>query len=404
MKFDDSMITENKKILSGMMAYKICFLGGARYSCPLDPTSDKKFATMRSLGELFVIGFSGTLRARKFTQHAHFYLLPELPFSLLRYLEIFFLGQILASWLIFRHGVRILIAQSPYEGFTAVIAKRIAGWFGREVTIVVENHGDFEESLFMQRRVFLPRLYRAVMSRVARFTLRNADLLRAVSSSTREQLIRWAPGKPTFKFVAWTDIETFLQAGVKREAQGSQVILYAGVLIPRKGIHHLITAFVRVAQDFPESRLIIAGSHDNRGYAARLKAQIEQAGLVERIELLGKMPQVGLASRMGEACLLVLPSYSEGLPRVIYEAMAAGLPVVATAVSGIPEIVQESVTGFLVQPGDENALEERIRWVLQYPGDAREMGRKGHDRAERAFSPETYVGAYHRMLEASGGV
>ena len=386
------------------MTNKICFLGGARYSRPLDPTSEKKFATMRSLGELFVIGFSGNLGARKFTQHAHFYLLPELPFSVLRYLEIFFLGQVLASWLIFRHGVRVLIAQSPYEGVAAVIAKRIAGWFGREVMLVVENHGDFEESLFMQRQVFLPRLYRLVMRRVAGFTLKHADSLRAVSNSTREQLKRWAPGKPTFQFVAWTDIETFLQAGIKRDAQFSQVILYAGVLIPRKGIHHLISAFIRVAQNFPHSRLVIAGSVDNRPYAARLKSQVEQAGLTERIEFLGKMPQVSLASRMREACLLVLPSYSEGLPRVIYEAMAAGLPVVASSVSGVPEIVQESVTGFLVQPGDENALAERMRWVLQHPMDAREMGRRAHDCAERVFSTEAYVGAYHQMLAVSRSV
>jgi glycosyltransferase involved in cell wall biosynthesis len=359
---------------------------------------------MRSLGELFVIGFSGNLGARKFTQHAHFYLLPELPFSVLRYLEIFFAGQILASWLIFRHGVRVLITQSPYEGVAAVFAKKIAAWFRREVMLVVESHGDFEESLFMQRQVFMPRLYRLVMRRVAGFTLRHADSLRAVSNSTREQLKRWAPGKPTFQFVAWTDIETFLQAGPKRDAQFSQVILYAGVLIPRKGVHHLISAFIRIAQDFPQSRLVIAGSDDSRTYAAGLRAQVEQAGLAGRIEFLDKMPQARLASRMREACLLVLPSYSEGLPRVIYEAMAAGLPVVASSVSGIPEIVQESVTGFLVQPGDENALAERMQWVLRHPIDAREMGRRAHDCADRAFSTEAYVGAYHRMLGAFGSV
>jgi glycosyltransferase involved in cell wall biosynthesis len=270
--------------------------------------------------------------------------------------------------------------------------------------LVVESHGDFEESLFMQRQVFMPRLYRLVMRRVAGFTLRHADSLRAVSNSTREQLKRWAPGKPTFQFVAWTDIETFLQAGPKRDAQFSQVILYAGVLIPRKGVHHLISAFIRIAQDFPQSRLVIAGSDDSRTYAAGLRAQVEQAGLAGRIEFLDKMPQARLASRMREACLLVLPSYSEGLPRVIYEAMAAGLPVVASSVSGIPEIVQESVTGFLVQPGDENALAERMQWVLRHPIDAREMGRRAHDCADRAFSTEAYVGAYHRMLGAFGSV
>lgn len=383
------------------MAAKVCFLGGTRYSQPLDASSEKKFRAMKPLGEVFVVGFSGDLRARKFTEHAHFYLLPELPLSVLRYLEILLAGQILACWLIFRHGVRIFVTQSPYEGAAAVFAKKVGSWFGREVMLVVESHGDFEESLFMQRKIFLPRFCRLVMRHTASFALKHADSLRAVSNSTREQLRQWAPGKPTFQFVAWTDIEPFLQAGVRRDGQFSQVVLYAGVLIPRKGIHHLINAFIRIAQDFPQSRLVIAGSEDNRSYAEQLKTQIKQANLTGRIEFVDKMSQVNLARRMCEACLLVLPSYSEGLPRVVYEAMAAGLPVIASAVSGIPDVVQDGVTGFLVQPGDEAALAEKIRWILEHPEETQAMGRRARLSAERFFSTDMYVDAYRQLLETT---
>jgi glycosyltransferase involved in cell wall biosynthesis len=381
---------------------KVCFLGSARYSRPLDATSEKKFRAMKSLGEMFVIGFSENLKPQKFREYADFYLLPNLPLPVLRYLEIFVLGQILACWLIFRHGVEVFVTQSPYEGLAAVLAKKIAGCFGRKVMLVVENHGDFEESLFMQRRILLPRLYRWIMRYVAGFTLKHADALRAVSNSTRAQLNRWAPGKPTFQFVAWTDIETFLKAGVDRDGQFSQIILYAGVLIPRKGIHHLINAFARVAQEFPQSRLVIAGPEDNKLYVAQLRTQVKGADLDGRLQFVDKMPQVELARWMREACLLVLPSYSEGLPRVVYEAMAAGLPVIATAVSGIPEIVQNGATGFLVPAGDENALAERMRWVLRHPDDASELGRRARAVAERAFSTEAFVAAYHRLFEGHG--
>ncbi len=136
----------------------VCFLGGARYSQPLDATSEKKFRSLAALGQMFVIGFSTDAKPRHFTEHASFYLLPCLPVPLLRYLLMFTGGPILAMWCILRHDVRVLVAQSPYEGFAAAWAKLLARFFGRRVALVVESHGDFEVSLFLQRRVLLPAL------------------------------------------------------------------------------------------------------------------------------------------------------------------------------------------------------------------------------------------------------
>lgn len=384
-----------------IIAVKVCFLGGARYSRPLDATSEKKFRVMKSLGELYVIGFSRDLYPRRFTQHALFYLLPALPVPALRYIEMFMAGSVVACWLIFRHKVEILIAQSPYEGFAAVVAKKIAGWLGHRVILVVESHGDFKQSLFLQRRIMFPRLYSLLMRGSANFALKQADLLRAVSNSTREQLERWMPDKLTFQFAAWTDIEAFLHAGAERKSQLSQNILYAGVLIPRKGIHHLLSAFAGIARAFPEACLIIAGLAENKRYAAQLKAQCNQSDLDGRVEFVDEMPQVRLAARMKEACVFVLPTYSEGLPRVVYEAMAAGLPVIASAVSGIPDIVEDGVTGFLVQPGDEAALAERIQWILEHPDETHAMGRRARKSAERFFSTDVYVDAYRELFEAA---
>ena len=133
------------------MRTKVVFVGGARYTRPLDATSKKKFEAMSSLAEVFVIGFSHDLGPRRFVQHACFYLLPKLPLPILRYAELSMFGPLLVLWLIFRHGVQVIVAQSPYEGVCAALAKKIAGWFGYRVALVVETHGDFEESLFMQR-------------------------------------------------------------------------------------------------------------------------------------------------------------------------------------------------------------------------------------------------------------
>jgi glycosyltransferase involved in cell wall biosynthesis len=311
---------------------------------------------------------------------------------------VFTVGPILALWLIFRHGVRVLVAQSPYEGFAAAMAKVLACLLGQRTVLIVENHGDFEVSLFLQRRVRWPGLYLWLMGRTARFAFRHADLLRAVSGSTRQQLEGWAPGKPLVQFPAWTDIEVFLQVG-KQDGLREPVVLYAGVLIPRKGVHHLIRAFARVALEFPDVRLEIVGREENLEYAEGLRREVARLGLDGRVVFVGEIPQMELAERMRRSMVFVLPTYSEGLPRVVFEAMATGIPVIATAVSGIPEVIEDGMTGFLVPLGDEEALTERLRWMLQHPEEAKAMGHRAREFAREFFSPEAYLAGYRRLFE-----
>jgi glycosyltransferase involved in cell wall biosynthesis len=262
----------------------------------------------------------------------------------------------------------------------------------------VENHGDVEVSLFLQRRVALPHLYWWLMRITARFAIRHADLLRAVSSSTREQLQRWARDKQLLQFPAWTDIEVFLKVGPDR-AQDNQDIVYVGVLTPGKGVHHLINAFAQVAPEFSQARLVIIGRAENSEYADGLKVAVTEGDLNGRVKFVGELSQAELAQRMQHGVVFVLPTYSEGLPRVVFEAMATGMPVVASNVGGIADMVQNGVNGFLVAPGDEVGLAERLRWFLGHPEEAKAMGRRAHEFAQRFFSTETYVNGYRQILQ-----
>ncbi len=377
----------------------VLFLGGARFKQPLDPTSEKKFCALKTLGHIFVVGFSQDLRPRHLREPTQFYLLPKLSLPVFRYLTMFTVGPVLTLCLVLRHGITVLVAQSPYEGLLAALVKKVANWFGHRVALVVESHGDFEESLFLQRRVLFPGLYRFLMRHAARFALKHADLLRAVSDSTKKQLEQWAPGKPILQFATWTNVEVFLAAGAKEDEGISQSILFAGVLIPRKGVHHLINAFGLIALNFPETSLVIVGREENRAYAGDLKEQVRRLGFNGRVHFVGEVGQAELAEWMRRACAFVLPTYSEGLPRVIFEAMAAGLPVIASAVSGIPEVVEDGVTGFLVPLGDEPALVGRLRWLLSHPREAKEMGRHARACAEKFFSTENYIQSYRRIFE-----
>jgi glycosyltransferase involved in cell wall biosynthesis len=156
-----------------------------------------------------------------------------------------------------------------------------------------------------------------------------------------------------------------IPAEVGREADPAEV-LFAGRLSPEKGIEELVAATegmnLVVAGDGP-LRELVPGS-------------------------LGFVPHAELERLYARAAVVVLPSYREGLPLCVIEAMAHGRPVVASAVGGIPELVRDGETGFLVEPGDVAGLRAAIQRLLADPELRRRLGRAGRERAIELCSQE----------------
>jgi glycosyltransferase involved in cell wall biosynthesis len=175
-------------------------------------------------------------------------------------------------------------------------------------------------------------------------------------------------------------------------------ILFAGVVTRLKGVHHLMNVFIRLASKFPATRLVIAGRMIDKVYAAELNACVRQANLQERVQFVGEVPQATLAVLMRQAKVFVLPSYTEGLGRVIVEAMTVGTPVLASAAGGVRELVKDDETGLLVAPGDEGALKERLCWLLQHPREAQALGQRAQAFAEQQFSTSGYVNGYQQLF------
>ena len=129
----------------------------------------------------------------------------------------------------------------------------------------------------------------------------------------------------------------------------------------------------------------------------QLRGQIDELCLQNNVELPGAKPQTQLRRRLAAANVFVLPSMidpdggMDNLPTVIMEAMATGLPVVSTNLGGIPEMVIENETGFLVQPGDAAAMSDAIQKVINDPSAAARLGQSGYDRARSLFSIEKNV-------------
>ena len=171
-------------------------------------------------------------------------------------------------------------------------------------------------------------------------------------------------------------------------------IIAVGRLIPKKGFGDLIRTCGLLTERGQSFRCEIIGEGPLEN---ELRRQIDEAHLQNNVVLAGAKVQTELRRRLAAANVFVLPSVidpdggMDNLPTVIMEAMATGLPVVSTTVGGIPEMVIESETGFLVQPGNTMAMTDAIQKVINDSSLAARLGRSGYERARALFSIQKNV-------------
>ena len=167
-----------------------------------------------------------------------------------------------------------------------------------------------------------------------------------------------------------------------------------GRLHPQKGFSDLLTAFAQVRQRIPSVRLFVAGDGELRD---DLEAQARSLGMAAVVTFAGVRADV--SEVLAALDVFVLPSLWEGMPNAVLEAMASGLPVVATAVGGTPEVVVDGVTGLLVPPQDPGALAQAIGHLLRDPDLRRRMGRAGRRRVEEHFDVRETVRQVESLYE-----
>lgn len=175
-------------------------------------------------------------------------------------------------------------------------------------------------------------------------------------------------------------------------------VLFLGRLGKRKGSYDLLDAAARVAANRPNLRLLLGGD----GELDQIKARAEQLEIGDRVELLGWVRGADKERNLASAMIYTLPSYNEGLPMSVLEAMAAGLPILSTPIGGIPEAVSDGVEGFLVPPGDVAALADRLERLLSEPGLARRMGEAARRKVEGSFSADAVLPQVERLYGELG--
>ncbi len=182
---------------------------------------------------------------------------------------------------------------------------------------------------------------------------------------------------------------------------GEDRLLYAGRVIPRKRVRELIEIVDLARRERPGVTLRVAGDLSAAAYVARLRELVRARGLERHVQLLGQLDEAAVLEEFERASAVVLASGQETAPMVIAQAMAAGKPVIATAVGGVPEMVRDGETGYVLPIGDRDGFARRVVEVLADPALAATLGQRARAEAIAAYRADVVAArtrdVYYRM-------
>ena len=356
------------------MKPRVLIVGRSRYRLPLAGGLARKFDALRSEMDVRVLS---SAQPGSQLRDETFRLVPrresldgprfwaELPFRIWREIEAFQPSAVLA--------------QSPYEAAAALVARR-----GEPV--ILEIHGDWRTATRLYgsgaRELLAP-----VADRVALAAVRRVDAVRTISTYTTE-LVRAAGVEPAATFPAFLDLDPFLGPPVPLPEQPSA--LFVGVLERYKDVDGLAAAWRLAAPRLPGVTLRIVGK-GSRTRVVQGLVQSEWTPQVSNDEIPGMLDA---------ATALVLPSRSEGLGRIVVEALCRGRPVVATRVGGITDLVRDGENGLLVPPRDPAALADALVRVLADRAVAERLSEAARPSVEPWLAtPEDYARRTRELVE-----
>jgi glycosyltransferase involved in cell wall biosynthesis len=356
------------------MKPRVLLVGRTRYRLPLNESLQRKFGALADEVEPHVLASSadGSRGDERFT------LVPRLP--VLDGAAFWGLLPLRVARQLRRRPVDAVLAQSPYDAAAALAGRALAR---SRAKVIVDVHGDWRTATRLYGSP-LRRLLAPLGDRIALAALRRADAVRAVSGYT-ERLVHEVGIDPAGSFPAFMDLDPFLAEPPAPLPDRPQA-LFVGVLEPYKGVDVLAEAW-RLAR--PAASLRIVGSGSRAAIAENLGVRWDRS-----------LTSAEVARALDESTVLVLPSRSEGMGRVVVEAQCRGRAVIGSRVGGIPDLVRDGENGLLVEPGDPEALAEALVRVLSDPELAARLGAEARA-STRLGSHEDWASELRLLLETT---
>ena len=238
--------------------------------------------------------------------------------------------------------------------------------------------------------VKLERLHR-ILRPITRRIWRKAAAVVALSNALRDTALLTGPDIDIRVISNGMDIGKFSQKQIeaKRDADQPLRLVTVARLLERKGIQHLLEAIASPVALDVSLKIIGTGSYEDS-----LKSQTAELGLEERVTFAGFIDSDSLPEHYREADLFVLPSQTESFGLVFAEAMASGLPVIATKVGGIPELIRSGTEGILVSPASAGEIREAQEYFINNREALSEMGLAGRRRIGEKYTWSTSAGAF----------
>ncbi|HEX3526434.1 MAG TPA: glycosyltransferase family 4 protein [Thermoanaerobaculia bacterium] len=238
-------------------------------------------------------------------------------------------------------------------------------------------------------------------------TARRADLVLVPSAATGAEIRRDYLGSRSAIPAVLPNVTGGLpvvpEEGSEETGEPPGYFLFVGRLRIRKGVEVLLAALRSLLAAHPEARLLIAGDGEHREALERSAAELE---LGSAVRFFGRCGAGRVRGLLRGARALVVPSIYEGMPLVVLEAMEAGLPVIASAVSGIPEVVADDETrertGWLVPPEEPERLAAALAATLDDPEEARRRGEAGRRRVDAEFRPARAAALWRKLVGEAG--
>jgi glycosyltransferase involved in cell wall biosynthesis len=364
---------------------RVLFVARTRYKLPLAPGIARKFAALEEVLEVHVLGSAARGSA---PSNEMFTLVPPRRPHVVDGLA-FWLGLPLRVGRLLRSlHPEAVICQTAYEGAAVLAARRLTGV---ETRVVVEVHADWRTSTRLYGSP-ARRLLGPLGDALAAAALRRADRVRTVSPFTAD-LVRELGVEPSPSFPAYMDLEPFVGRAPEPLPE-HPVALFVGVLEQYKNIDGLASAWRRASKSLHGASLRVVGDGARADIAAAL---VSDYG----VRWDRKLSSAEVAQALDDAWVLVLPSRSEGMGRVLVEAFCRGRGVIGTRAGSIPDLVEDDCSGILVDPSDPDDLAAALVQVLSDRGLAARLGERARLRAERWLqTPEEYAQHVRELVAA----